>query len=90
MPPAKKKTASSGDKSIQAISAELSKLATELDELRARPTEEVLEQRARELKDSVAVVTDFKTRLEDLCERFQTDLEDLFCENLWERIPLSR
>ena len=85
MPPTKK-ILGSGNKSVQAISTHLLTLANELDELRAKPTEESLEQRAQELDESVQALVEFKLILEILCGRFKKDTDDLFGDHLWESI----
>ena len=88
MPAKRMKTVSavnSSNKAVQAIVTQLTTLSAELDELRGRPTDEVLAKRAQELQESIDTMKNFKTKLEDLCQRVQSDLEDLFCDHRWAR-----
>jgi len=94
MPPCSKTTKSvralnSSDKAVQAIVSHLTTLSTELDDLRARHTHEALEKRAQDLKASIVALIEFRKRLGGLCDRFQSDLEDLFCDHLWEEVHWS-
>ena len=81
-----KKIVRSGNKSVQAINTHLAVLSNELDELRDRPTEESLQQRAQEYDKSVIALTEFKRSLETLCDSFQQEVDGLFSDLLWESI----
>jgi len=86
MPIVKKPPSSSSSRVVEAISANLSRLAAELEELRGRASDKVLQQRAKELNYAVAALKDFKTKLEAVCHRVQEDMDDLFCDNLWDQV----
>ena len=78
-------TVNSSNKAVQAIVTQLVTLSAELDELRGRPSDDALDKQAKELRESIESMKNFRARLEDLCDRVQRDLEDLFCEELWSK-----
>ena len=78
----------SSDKAVQSILTQVSTLATELDELRATATDEGLNKRSQALNASIARLNEFKQKLDSLFERAQSEMDDLFCEYLWEKFHL--
>ena len=81
-----KPPSSSNERAVQAISVNLAKLALELEDLRGRASDEDLQRRAKELNAAVAAFHKFKSDMESLCPRVQEDMDDLFCEHLWDRV----
>ena len=81
-----KPPSSSNERAVQAISANLARLASELEDLRGRASDEDLQRRAKELNAAVAAFHKFKSDMESLCHRVQEDMDDLFCEHLWDRV----
>ena len=80
MPPRKK----SKNKCIELISSHLATLSVELEELHAKPTDESLKQRMQEFEKDIASLAEFKLSLEDMCHRLQSEMDDLFSDNLWQ------
>ena len=83
-----KPPSSSNERAVQAISSNLARLASELEDLRGRASDEDLQRRAKELNAAVAAFHKFKSDMEALCHRVQEDMDDLFCEHLWDRVHL--
>ena len=79
MPPRKSK-----NKCIELISSHLATLSVELEELHAKPTDESLKQRVKDHEKEVTSLAEFKLSLEDACQRFQHEIDDLFSDNLWQ------
>ena len=67
----------------------LATLASELEDLRGRASDEVLQERAKELNAAVAAFHKFNSEMESLCHRVQEDMDELFCEHLWDGVPLQ-
>ena len=82
--PVKKPLPSSNDRAVQAISENLTRLAAELEDLRGRASDEDLQRRAKELNAAFTAFHKFKSGMESICHRFQEDMDELFCEHLWE------
>ena len=80
MPPRKK----SKSQYIELISGHLATLSVEMEELRAKPTDETLLQRMKDHEKEVTSLAEFKLSLEDLCQRLQSEMDDLFSDNLWQ------
>ena len=80
MPPRKK----SNSQCIEQISGHLATLDREMEELRAKPTDNSLKQRVQEFEKDIASLAEFKLSLEDMCQRLQSEMDDLFSDNLWQ------
>ena len=83
MPP-RKSGVKSQSQSVQAVLTHMETISKELAELRAKPTDESLMQRVKVFEADVLSLAEFKLSLENLCERFQHDMDDLFSDNLWQ------
>ena len=82
--PVKKSFPSSDERAVQAISVNLARLAAELEDLRGRASDVDLQRRAKELNAAETAFHKFKSGMEATCHRFQEDMDELFCEHLWE------